>query len=202
MRIYITRHGETKWNIEGRIQGHLDSELTQKGIEAANKLQKRLEKEDIDLIISSPLERAHKTARIIKKDRDIEIKLNEKLKEINCGEFEGNRFEDIWEKNPEARIKLKENPFGYVYPKGESLKIFYSRVAEGFEEILEKHKDKNILIVAHGGTIRSIVSKIHNKLEGINWFKNVVDNCSISIYDYDGKDFKEIIYNDTSHLNV
>ncbi len=202
MKIYITRHGETKWNIEGRIQGHLDSELTHKGIEGAKKLKERLSKIDIDLIVSSPLERAHKTARIIKGNREIDIELNNKLKEIDCGEFQGNRFEDIWRKNPDIKDKIRKNPFEFIYPKGESLEIFYKRVTKGYREILEKHTGKNILIVAHGGTIRSIVAEMFDKPDGTTWFKNVVDNCSLSLYDYDGKNFKEIIYNDISHLSL
>ncbi|MDW7668463.1 MAG: histidine phosphatase family protein [Bacillota bacterium] len=201
MKIYITRHGETKWNIEGRIQGHLDSELTHKGIEGAKKLKERLSRVDIDLIVSSPLERAHKTARIIKGNREIDIELNSKLKEINCGEFQGNRFEDIWRENPGVKDRIRENPFGFIYPDGESLEIFYKRVTKGFHEILEKHEGKDILVVAHGGTIRSIVAEMFDKPDGSTWFNNVVDNCSLSLYDYDGENFKEIIYNDTSHLN-
>jgi len=200
MKIYITRHGETKWNIEKRIQGHLDSELTRKGLEGAKKLKERLADVKLDLIISSPLERAHKTARIIKGNRDIEIELENKLKEINCGEFQGNKFEDIWRENPEAKDKLRENPFGFVYPKGESLEKFYKRVANGYKEILNRHWGKDILIVAHGGTIRSIVAEMFDKPDGSTWFKNVVDNCSLSIYHYDGENFEEIVYNDTSHL--
>jgi probable phosphoglycerate mutase len=200
MRIYITRHGETKWNIEGRIQGHLDSKLTNSGEEGAKKLKVRLSDKEIDVIVSSPLERAHKTARIIKGNRDIDIDLNSKLKEINCGEFQGYRFDEIWKKNPDAKENLKKDPFKFVYPKGESLEIFYSRVAEGFYEILEKHEGKNILIVTHGGTIRSILAEMFEKPNGSTWFKDVVDNCSLSIYDYDGKSFEEVLYNDTSHL--
>jgi len=200
MKIYITRHGETKWNIEGRIQGHLDSELTLEGIEGAKKLKERLSNVNIDLIVSSPLERAHRTARIIKGNREIDIELNNKLKEINCGEFQGNRFEDIWRKNPDVKDKIRENPFKFIYPKGESLEIFYKRVSKAYHEILEKHEGKDILVVAHGGTIRSIIAEMFDKPDGKTWFKNVVDNCSLSLYDYDGKKFKEIIYNDTSHL--
>ena len=200
MKIYITRHGETKWNIEGRIQGHLDSELTEKGLDGAKKLKKRLANINIDLIASSPLERAYKTARIIRGKRNIDIELNDKLKEINCGEFEGNRFEDIWRENPDAKIKLRNNPFKYIYPKGESLELFYNRVSEGYNEIIEKYKGKDILIVAHGGTIKSIIAQMFEKPDGSTWFKNVVKNCSLSIYDYDGESFKEILYNDTSHI--
>ncbi len=200
MRIYITRHGETRWNIEGRIQGHLDSQLTDKGEEGARKLRERLFEEEIDVIISSPLERAHKTARIIKGSRNIDIDLNSKLKEINCGEFQGERFDEIWEKNPEAKNKLKKNPFKFIYPKGESLEIFYNRVEEGFNEILEKYDEKDILIVTHGGTIRSILAEMFEKQNGSTWFKDVVENCSLSIYDYNGENFEEILYNDITHL--
>jgi len=200
MKIYITRHGETKWNIQGRIQGHLDSELTERGLEGAKKLNKRLSDVNIDVIISSPLERAYRTARIIKGNRDIDIELNDKLKEINCGEFEGNKFEDIWRENPDAKINLRKNPFKYIYPKGESLELFYNRVSEGYNEIIEKYQDKDILIVAHGGTVKCIISEMFEKPDASTWFRNVVKNCSLSIYDYDGENFREILYNDTSHI--
>ncbi len=200
MKIYITRHGETKWNIMGKIQGHLDSELTEEGLKGAKRLKERIKEEDIDVIISSPLERAHKTARIIKGDKDISIELDSKLKEINCGKFQGRKFDEVWHENPGEKKKIKDNPFDYIYPEGESLKFFYERVSNGFTEIINRHYGKNILIVAHGGTIRGIVSSVFGLHEGKTWFKNTVDNCSLSIYDYDGIDFKEIVYNDTSHL--
>ncbi|EQB85893.1 hypothetical protein M918_16965 [Clostridium sp. BL8] len=72
-RLYITRHGETLWNTEGRMQGWNDSPLTDLGIKQAEWLRDRIQDEKIDAIYSSPSNRAFKTAEIVRGGREIEI---------------------------------------------------------------------------------------------------------------------------------
>src|SRR3712207_163192 len=97
--IYLTRHGQTEWNLNKRLQGWKNSPLTKLGISQAKALGERLKDTQIDVIYSSPIERAYKTAEIIKGNKDIEIIKHDGLKEFNYGDWEGLTIDEI-EKNP------------------------------------------------------------------------------------------------------
>lgn len=94
-KIYLTRHGETVWNRQCRFQGHKNSDLTEKGILAAELLADRIEEIELDYIVSSPLMRAYNTAEIIRGNKNIQIIKHDGLKEINLGKFEGMSYKDI-----------------------------------------------------------------------------------------------------------
>ena len=83
MKIYVTRHGQTDWNLEGKTQGRVDIELNEVGIKQAKQTKEKLKNIDIDLIICSPLKRAKKTAEIINEGRNIPIIYDEEIKADN-----------------------------------------------------------------------------------------------------------------------
>lgn len=91
-RLLITRHGETQWNTEKRMQGRSDSPLTAHGIWQAQQLARRLKDEKIDAIYSSPTPRAARTAEILKGSRGLQVRLLDDLMEINLGDWEGRKF--------------------------------------------------------------------------------------------------------------
>ena len=200
--IYITRHGQTIWNKEGKIQGSLNSDLTEKGVMGAELLSERIKGMKIDYIISSPIERALKTAQIARGQKDVEIIKYDGLKEIDCGDFEGKLLEDVAENHPEIYKKIVEDPFKTRYPNGENLTEFYERVVNCFKTILEDYKNKTILIVGHGGTIRAIEAYVKNEKIQNSWFMDIVENCSLShlIANEDKIDID--FYNDTTHLEA
>ena len=84
--IYLTRHGSTLWNLEKRLQGSNDSELTDEGIFQAKLLAKRIKDLNISKIYTSPIKRAYRTAEIIKGDMDIDVICKDGFKEISFGE--------------------------------------------------------------------------------------------------------------------
>jgi len=107
LTIYLTRHGETVWNIENRLQGSKDSELTASGISDAKLLSEKLAKVSFSKIYTSSSKRAVTTANILKNNRTIPIIEEDDLKEINFGDWEGktkqeinegfeNEFESLW----------------------------------------------------------------------------------------------------------
>ena len=93
--VYLTRHGQTVWNLDKRLQGSGNSELTDHGIEQAEQLKKRVDSIQLDTIYTSPLERARKTANIIRGNRNIEIIEVDAFKEISFGEYEGHTEEEL-----------------------------------------------------------------------------------------------------------
>lgn len=101
MGILLTRHGQTEWNVLGKVQGRADIELNEKGIKQAQETGEVLKNEKIDLIICSPLIRAKQTAKIINENKNIPIIYDEDIIERDFGEFEGiNKsdfdFEGYW----------------------------------------------------------------------------------------------------------
>ncbi len=200
-KIYLTRHGETVWNRQQRFQGHKNSDLTDKGILAAELLADRIEDIELDYIVSSPLLRAYNTAEIARGNKDVQIIKYDGLKEINLGEFEGMSYVDIKSKHTELLAEIEKDPFNNRYPNGENLQEFYKRVVKVFTEVVDKHRNKTTLIVAHGGTLKCIEAYIRKFKLSSDWMGNVVKNCSLSYIEIDeNNEIKEIFYNDTKHL--
>lgn len=200
-RIYLTRHGETEWNKQKRFQGSKNSELTEKGILAAELLASRVEEIDLDCIVSSPLKRAFQTAEIVRGSKKIDILKHEGFQEINLGDFEGMRWDEIEDMHGDILYRITEDPFNNRYPNGENLMEFYNRVENALREVIDKCRNKSVLIVAHGGTIKCIESYIRKFKINNDWMGNVVQNCSLSCFEVNkNNEIKEIFYNDTEHL--
>lgn len=145
MDVLITRHGQTEWNVLKKIQGKVDIELNETGIDQARITADSLINEEIDLIISSPLKRALQTAQIINENKNVPIIIDDRISERNFGEYEGVEttsfdFNSLW--NYKNDIK---------YGSAESMKELFDRVYEFLDELKIKYKDKKVLLVTHGG---------------------------------------------------
>ena len=152
--IYFVRHGETDYNKEGRAQGHADIPLNEAGLSQARDVAEKLKGVDIDLIYSSPLKRARVTADTINKYHNVEVINDDRLKELYLGNRQGVVLKDC---TKEEIADFMQNPkkFG-----AESYEELCGRVEEIYKEIELVAKDKNVLIVAHGGVYRAIVRYI------------------------------------------
>ena len=163
--IYFIRHGETDYNKAKIYQGHLDIPLNETGISQAENARDELAGLVFDEIYSSPLLRAKKTAEIINEKQGATLVLDNRLKEINCGEMQGKCANDL----SEDTIKdFHENPEKY---NAETSADFCVRVEDFFKEI--EDSDKNILIVSHCGVYRAIyrylnqIEEYHFEMTGI-----------------------------------
>ena len=151
--IYLTRHGQTDWNVVHRIQGHLDIPLNDIGRNEAQICGRQLATIKMDQIISSDLSRARETAKIINEFLSAPLSVDSRLREINFGDLQGvlvkDVSDDMW------------NDFNHESDKlhAESLPAVYQRLKSFFDEI-DPHK--NTLIVAHGGVIRMAVYLAYN----------------------------------------
>ncbi len=112
-RLLITRHGETQWDTEKRMQGRSDSPLTAHGIWQAQQLAGRLKGERIDAIYSSPTPRAARTAEILKGSRNLKVQLLDDLMEINLGDWEGQKFSEVDRLFPEQSHAFWHAPHLY-----------------------------------------------------------------------------------------
>ncbi|OLS02517.1 histidine phosphatase family protein [Tissierella creatinophila] len=162
MKLYIIRHGQTQWNIQKRLQGWNNSNLTQKGISDAMNLAERLKDIDFTHIYSSTQKRAIETAEILRKDRNIDIIKLEGLKEIGFGKWEGMEMDEVLEKyKDEFDIYLNKPHLYKPTLNGESYEEIFKRVRLSLDEIL-KSGGEDILIVSHGVTIKILTSIIKN----------------------------------------
>ena len=204
MFIYLIRHGETKWNIDFKVQGKKDVPLNDKGILQANLLASYFENIDtentfLDTIYSSNLTRAYETAQIIGKKLDKKIEIVEDFQEINFGVWEGYYWEDIKIEYKDFLKKWEDDKENTPIPEGESYGQVQKRVYKKFKEIISKHQtNSNIIIVSHGVAIKVLIAKIL-EINIQNLHKFHIDNASISIVEY-GDEIKVKSINNTFHL--
>ena len=198
--IYITRHGETEWNVAGRIQGHTDVSLSERGRAQAGMLALRLASIPIDAVYSSDLSRAAETARVAVGEREVPMTFTEELREYNKGVFEGLTEDEYRVKYPELYEPSMANDLDFAPPGGETIRETSARLAGIVQRVKDAHMDQSALIVGHGGSLRAgIVSLLDLPLEA-NW-KFAMGNCSLTvIYTYPDNAVMHL-YNDTSHIS-
>lgn len=174
MKIYVTRHGQTDWNLEGKTQGRVDIELNEVGIKQAKQTKEKLKNIDIELIICSPLKRAKKTAEIINEGRNIPIIYDEEIMERDFGEFEGEKikFDEFWDYN----LKPK-------YQRAETIKEIIDRISNFLDRIKEEYKDKNILLVTHGGVSIAINCYFNGIPSDGKLINYCLDNCEVQEFE-------------------
>jgi probable phosphoglycerate mutase len=200
-KLYITRHGQTEWNVAGRMQGHKDSPLTELGKSQAKLLGKRLENEPIDIIISSSSGRTLSTANLIRGERDIEIIENDNFKEIKMGEWEGELHSDIGERFPEQKDNFWKAPDIYKPTSGgESFFDLVKRTSGEVEKVIEKYKDKNILIVTHAVSLKSLLLYFENKPMSEFWEGAYMHATCLNIIEISEKERKIVMAGDIAHL--
>lgn len=159
--LYIVRHGETEWNKIGRYQGITNVPLNENGIAQAKACGNALKDIHFDRILSSDLSRALVTAETIRGDRQLEIKTDERLREINFGDWEKLLFTEIEERWPGLIDQMYRRPDIVKVPNGESFQEVQDRAWSAVSDFLnENNEDETILITCHGGTIRTILCKL------------------------------------------
>ncbi len=177
MIIYSTRHGETEWNVLDKISGITEVNLTEKGIAQAKELANRVltECEHIDVIIVSPMKRAQLTASFTAKLLDIDIITDVRLREWDYGLFEGKHRDTKGYK--EAKLE-----FGCKMPGGESVFDLVARVYSLLDDVKEKYKGKNVLLVSHGGVCR-IIDAYFNEMSKERFANFFMGNCELLKYE-------------------
>lgn len=154
--LVVVRHGETEWNVQGRMQGHLDSPLTATGLAQAQALASRLQTESFDAFYSSDLLRAYQTAQTIADKHNASVTKVEGLRERNLGVFQGLTRQEIRNQFSEDIGGFRIDNPDYVVPEGESLLQFRQRCIENFEQLALAHQGQRILVVVHGGVLISL----------------------------------------------
>ena len=175
--LYVVKNGETDWNNMRIIMGRKDINLNDTGKVHANLLSEKLKDYDIDLIISSPLLRTRQTTDIINKNLNKKVIYDDRLKERDLGNLEGNTY--LEKKENEELWNINLDTLRYKVEKMSDLRY---RVYKFLEEIKEKYKDKNILIVTH---------------ESIS----ILIDCFFNDYDYSGTIYEKLNNKDIVEYN-
>ncbi len=149
----LVRHGETTWNAEGRIQGHLDIPLSATGRAQAAAIGRRLGGESFDAILSSDLERALQTARPVVRHSEQTIVPDARLRERHLGVLQGMTGEEAAILQPHAWGVFKARNPEAALQGGEALGEFSQRVVRLLEELLRAHSGSRLLLVTHGGVL-------------------------------------------------
>jgi broad specificity phosphatase PhoE len=201
MKIYITRHGETQWNKEGRMQGWKNSDLTEKGMDNAIKLGKSLNHIDFDCIYCSPLGRAIDTAKHIRGSKDTKIVIVEDLKEMGFGVYEGMQHEKVKELYTEQQYNFWNKPNLYQPMDGERFEELIDRVSKVLNYIINNATGENILIVSHTLVIKALYLIIKNHSLEDFWKPPFMYDTCLTVLEVEDKKIEIIIEADVSHLN-
>ncbi|XP_050372657.1 phosphoglycerate mutase-like protein 4 [Argentina anserina] len=198
--IMVIRHGETAWNADGRIQGHLDVELNDAGRQQAAVVADRLSKEDaISHVYSSDLKRAYETAQIIAaRCGGLNVVTDPDLRERHLGDLQGLVFRDAAKLSSKAFQAFNSHRTCQDIPGGgESLDQLYDRCTAALERIGGKHKGERVVVVTHGGVIRSLYQRACPNGKSIGKVTNTSIN-TFHLYDEDKWIIKS--WGDVSHL--
>ncbi|HST03692.1 MAG TPA: histidine phosphatase family protein [Chloroflexia bacterium] len=162
--VYLVRHGETTWNAEHRFQGHLDVELSRKGLAQAEAVAKWLATQPVHFaaLFSSDLKRAVQTAQIIGKRVGLIPQLYRGLRELHGGEWQGLLRAEIEARFPGKLDLWDEQLDSFTVPGGESLPAVQRRIYATYEKIVAEHTGEAIIIVSHGAALTTLLAALHD----------------------------------------
>jgi 2,3-bisphosphoglycerate-dependent phosphoglycerate mutase len=156
-KIVLIRHGETAWNAERRLQGHIDIPLNDEGLRQAALLAAALADEPVDLIASSDLQRASQTAQAVARVKGSPLTTDPQLRERCYGGFEGLLYAEIEQRFPLEFAAWQARDIDSVMPSGvreaESFRQFYERSMTAILGWAARHPGKTLALVAHGGVL-------------------------------------------------
>ena len=196
MKVFLIRHGETEHNKEGAITGQIDASLNEKGVEQAERLAERLEKESFDASYSSDLERTYETTRIVAETQGLKPERFKEFREMDFGDLEGEPkstwAEKVDSSDIERHLLRPEN--------GENIEEVGERFVGKLDELRKNREDEKVLVGGHSVAIKASIMKILG-LEGDEYKKLDLGNTGITELEYDEKyGWKLLRLNDTAHL--
>lgn len=202
LKLYLIRHGETQWNAEGRIQGHTDIELNERGWEQARRLAARMAGEGaFDAIYASPLRRALDTAALLGDALRLSVISDARLIERSLGQLEGLTMNDIKEKFAEVHRAWHAGGVRPRIPDEEARELFVERTRGFIQDMRARHHDGRVLAITHGGTINMLLL-MGLKLDPEHPLPFHIDNASLNLLQWDTRDARLRLLNDTCHLSA
>lgn len=159
-RLVLWRHGETDYNAAGRMQGHLDSALTQVGWNQARFAVPALARFEPDLVIASDLRRATDTATVLAESIGVPLRIDKRLRETHLGEWQGMTGAEVDERSPGERERWRLDST-WAPPGGESRVDVADRAVEVVTDLLRAEEpSETVLLAAHGGLIVALTARL------------------------------------------
>lgn len=199
--VYLVRHGETLWNAQNRIQGSSDTPLSEVGRRQATAVANRLRKTPVSAIYSSPLERARETAQSIALPHGLPVTIVPDLRETCLGEWEGLTHEDIRGRGQASELEqYRRDPVRFRPRGAETLEAVAERMTRALHEIRSRHNSGTVVIVGHGGSMRTILALAAGAppIPCLLGFR--LDNGSVSLVEFGATRSWIRFANDTCHL--
>ena len=187
LELILVRHGETAWNAERRLQGHLDIGLNDIGLRQAAACGQYLAHEPLDAIYASDLQRAQQTASALAAPHGLPIQTDTGLRERCFGGFEGKLYSELEALFPTSNAAMLERDLDARYPDGvhraETLREFDQRVMQTLNAILTDNPARRIAIVSHGGVLDCVYRRVRGlRLDSPRDFD--VKNASINRFQW------------------
>ncbi|WP_457282905.1 histidine phosphatase family protein [Polaromonas sp. P5_D5] len=198
-RVIAIRHGETTWNVDTRIQGHLDIPLNDTGRRQAERMALALADEPITAIYASDLTRAWETAEYLGRVLGIEVTREEGLRERGFGDFEGKTFSEIEALLPEQSMRWRKRDPEFAPAGGESLLDLRSRVVATAERLAAAHPGELIAMVGHGG-VMDVLYRAATRLDIQAPRTWALGNTAINRLLWTPQGFSLVGWADTQHL--
>ena len=201
-RICFVRHGETNWNAERRMQGHIDIPLNANGISQAERLANALirVKHSFDVIYTSDLERALHTANAVASALSLDVQITPRLRERNVGKLQGLLLAEAPVLLPEIWQRHIARELDHDLGGGESIRTFHQRMQNILELFLNEHRGQSVLAVSHGGSLDMIYRIVTQQALDAERVA-VVPNTSLNWITHDGSTWSVECWADTSHLS-
>ena len=155
--IYLIRHGETDWSCNARYCGFTDLELADRGLAQAERLAARMAAESLAAVYASDLRRAQQTAEIIARPHGLPVQAVAGLRELNYGEWEGLTQEEVKARDAEFFARWQADAARLGPPGGETFQQLLARAAPAMEELIARHRDETIAVIAHKSTNRALL---------------------------------------------
>ena len=199
-RIVAIRHGETTWNVDTRIQGHLDIPLNATGRQQAARMARALQGEPIAAVYASDLTRAWETAGYLGRAQGLEVTAEEGLRERGFGDFEGRTFAEIEALLPDQSLRWRKREPDFAPQGGESLMALHRRVVEAAERLAAKHRGELIALVGHGG-VMDVLYRLATRLDIQAPRTWTLGNAAINRLLWTPEGFTLVGWADTQHLD-
>ncbi|MGH7192100.1 MAG: histidine phosphatase family protein [Candidatus Saccharimonadales bacterium] len=198
MLLYCVRHGESTYNLEGRLQGQSDTHLSPLGQKHAAAIAATLSQLPIEAVYSSPLRRALETAQPLADALGLSPLCDDRLKEIDIGVFQGTLATELGDRFPQEAARWRSQDPDYQIPGGESRRHLMARAEAAFHEIHEAGHEQAV-VVAHGGVLAAALKALLAVPAERNPFS--LYNGSISMLEW-GQQLRLMTLNQTEHLRL
>ncbi len=181
-QLIFLRHGQAKNNTERILAGRTEGvPLTDTGIKQSENTAQLLEHMNISAIYSSPIERAKHTAEIVGKHNSLDVRIDDRLNELDMGKFTGMPYDEIFKSHGNVFMKFYNGELEIAHNGVETFSQVKKRILGIVDHIIEKHLDENIVLVTHMDPIKAMLSTVVD-LSPVNLFELIIANASLNIF--------------------